>query len=107
MATLSPQPAGALTYAAATAGGDTLALGTATNRPVFLVRNGGSSRTVTLAGVNKCNLGFTHDQVVTCAAGDTEIVPAAQTIDRTPATSGNVTVTYDAVTSLTIALVSS
>jgi hypothetical protein len=48
MATITPQPAGALTYTAASGGGDTLALGTKTTRPVFLVRNGGSTITVTL-----------------------------------------------------------
>jgi hypothetical protein len=75
---------------------------------VFLVRNAsGGSITVTLAGINPCNQGFTHNQVVVCAVGDTEIIPAPQTIDRTPATAGNVGVTYSAVTSLTVAVVAS
>jgi hypothetical protein len=109
MATLTPQAPGTLTYAAASGGGDTLALGTKTSRPVFLVRNGsGSAITVTLAGINPCSQGVLHSQAVVCAAGaDTEIVPLPQVIDQTPATAGNVTVTYSAVTSLTVAVVAS
>jgi hypothetical protein len=107
MATITPQPAGALTYTAASGGGDTLALGTKTTRPVFLVRNGGSTITVTLLGVNPCSQGVLHNQVVSVPAGDQEIVPLPQTIDQTPATAGNVGVTYSSVTSVTVALVAS
>lgn len=106
MATLTPQTGSgnALTYASASAGGDTVAFGTGTNKPVILVRNAsGSSITLTLAGVNPCNQGFTHNVTATCAVGDTEIVPPANTISS----SGNVGLTYSASASITVAAVTS
>lgn len=104
MATITPvavNTAGAsLTLAAASGGGDTIATALAP-RVVFVVRNaGGSSITVTLAGVVACSQGSTHNVVVTCPNGqDTDIVVPGQCVN--PAT-GNVGVTYSAVTSVTV-----
>ena len=110
MATITPPAtsAGPLTYAAASAGGDTIAFGTAT-RPVILIRNAsGSSITVTMAGVNPCDQGSLHNVPVVCAVGDTEIDPPAQVIDASStATRGNVNLTYSATASITVAAVSS
>ena len=103
MATITPISAGgntAVTYAAASAGGDVVATGTS-SRTVFLVRNAGSSITVTLTAVNACSQGVLHNVVITCPAGDTEILipPNCET------TTGNCSVTYSSVTSVTIAAI--
>jgi hypothetical protein len=105
MATITPQTGSgqAVAYAAASGGGDTVAFGSATNRPLIIVRNAsGSSVTVTLAGMVPCSLGFTHSLAVTCPVGDTEIVPPPYTIDPAAATRGNVNLSYSAVTSVTV-----
>lgn len=112
MATITPQSSsGTITYTAASAGGDTVALGSATNAPRILVRNGGgSSINVTLTAVNPCSAGVLHNQVVACPVGDTAIVPNAFVIDTgnpTAANKGNVAVTYSATTSVTVAAVAS
>lgn len=103
MATITPVSAGSnaiYTYAAATSGGDTLATASA-QRTVLLVRNAGSSMTVTLTAVNTCSQGVLHNVVVTCAVGDTEIsIPA-----NVKNTDGTVAVTYSSVTSVTVAAV--
>jgi hypothetical protein len=110
MATINPQTGtgNALTYAAATAGGDTVAFGTA-SRPVILVKNGDtSSHTVTLAGKATCNQGFTHSVAYTVAAGaEVEILPPPNTVDTASATRGQVSLTYDAVTSVSVAALAS
>lgn len=110
MATINPQTGSGntVTYASASAGGDVVAFGTAT-RPVILVRNASAgSITVTLSGVNPCSQGFTHTIAYPCAVGDTEIIPPAYTIDASnTATRGNVSVTYSASASVTVAAVSS
>jgi hypothetical protein len=103
MATITAQAAstnGALAYTAATSGGDTIAAGTA-QRTTLLVRNGGSTITLTITAVNACSGGFLHNTVISCLAGDTEIIlPAvAQT------TAGNYGLTYSSVTSVTIAAI--
>lgn len=109
MATITPVTTSGtqLTYATASAGGDTVAFGAATNAPRILVRNSsGSSITVTLTAVNPCNQGSLHNQVVTCPVGDTPIVPLPQVIDTgtaNPANKGNVAVTYSASASITVA----
>jgi hypothetical protein len=112
MATITPQSSsGTVTYTAASGGGDTVALGSATNAPRILVRNAsGSSITVTLAAVNPCNAGVLHNQVATCPVGDSAIVPNAFVVDignPTAANKGNVGVTYSATTSITVAAVAS
>jgi hypothetical protein len=104
MATLTPVQStaagAALGYAAATVGGDSIAT-TGRSNVKFLVRNGsGASITVTLTGVQKCSRGFLHDTIVTVAAGaDETITIPGDTID--PVT-GNVAVTYSAVTTVTV-----
>lgn len=110
MATITPQTGSgnALTFAAASVGGDTVAFGNAT-RPVILVKNGDTvSHTVTLAGMVTCSQGFTHAVAYPVAAGaQVEILPPANTIDPNAATRGNVNLTYDAVTLVTVAAVAS
>lgn len=109
MATFTPQNLGAngaITYTVANAGGDTVAFGSLTNKPLIIVRNGGASPiTVTLAGKVACSLGQLHTLAVTCAVGDTEIVPPSYCIDVASATKGNVDLTYSAVTSVTVGAV--
>lgn len=94
-----------VTYAAATAGagGDTFRNG---GKERLHVRNaGGSPCVVTVHRPQTCNFGFSHD------TGTTVSVPAGQ--DRTLGPfdktyndgSGNVKVTYDQVTSVTVAVI--
>jgi hypothetical protein len=110
MATITPSntSGAAVTFAAASAGGDTVAFGSA-SRPIVLVNNtSGSTVTVTLTAVNACSQNFLHNQAATCPAGTiTEIVPNAAVIDGTPANRGNVLVTYSSATSVTVGAVSS
>lgn len=110
MATLTPTAgaSGQVTFAAASAGGDVVAFGTAT-RPVILVNNAsGASVTVTLTAKQACNQGFLHNVAVACAAGQvTEILPPAQCIDTASATFGQVSLTYSATASVTVGAVDS
>jgi hypothetical protein len=109
MATITPTTTSgsAITYAAASAGGDTVAFGAAT-RPIIVIRNASASPiTVTLAGVIACSQGFVHNQVVTCPVGDTDIDPQANVISLTPATYGQVNLTYSATASITVGAISS
>ena len=109
MATITPSSTSgsAVTFAAASAGGDTVAFGNA-SRPVILVQNGSAgSITVTLTAVNPCSQNFLHNQVVTCPVGTTEIVPSAAVISTSPATYGNVAASYSAATSVTVGAVAS
>jgi len=90
-----------LTYAAASAGGDVVVLGSA-QRATLLVRNGGTAPiTATFAAVSACSQGFLHNTVVTCAVGDTEV--AVPQVAITP--TGTASVTYSAATSVTVAAV--
>jgi len=90
-----------LTYAAASAGGDVVVLGSA-QRGTLLVRNtSAASITVTFAAVSACSQGFLHNTVVTCAVGDTEV--AVPQVAITP--TGTAAVTYSAATSVTVAAV--
>lgn len=104
MAVVTPVAASsntAVTYAAASAGGDTVTVGSS-QRCTFIVRNAsGSSITVTFTAVNACNQGFLHNTVVTCAVGDTEIAVPATAITAT----GTAAVTYSSATSITVAAV--
>lgn len=104
MATITPvsgvASGTALTYAAASAGGDTIAVG-ANPSVSLLVRNAGSSITVTLAGAINCSQGQLHNQVVTCPVGDTDILIPAHCVDS----NGHCAVTYSGVTSVTIAAI--
>jgi len=103
MATITAQAAStnaALTYAAATSGGDTIAGGSA-QRTTLFVRNAGSSITLTITAVNACNQGFLHNVVVTCGVGDTEVALPASCETST----GSFGLTYSAVASVTVAAV--
>ena len=104
MATITPIPASAnttVTFAAASAGGDTIACGSA-QRTVLMIRNAsGSAITVTLTAVNACSQGVLHNVIVSCAVGDTDIaIPTA-----TLTSQGNCAITYSATTSITVAAV--
>lgn len=106
MAALTIQTAGLTgltkTMAAASAGGDTFAND---GKTVFSVKNGGASAiTVTINSQHLCNQGFDHDLVVSVAAGSEISFPELD-IYRFNDTSGNVVVTYSAVTSVTVAAV--
>lgn len=106
MATLTPVSAtqtGAITYAAASAGGDAVSMGTRTTAALVVRNASGSAVTVTIAGAVPCNQGSTHNVVQSCPAGaDTEINVPSYTIN--PAT-GLSAVTYSAVTSVTVAVI--
>ena len=90
----------AITYVAAAAGGDTIA-GASAQRTTLLVRNGGSSITVTIAAVNACSQGFLHNVIVTCATGDTEVALPL----NCETVAGNYAITYSAVVTVTIAAI--
>jgi hypothetical protein len=105
MATITPQAvtvAGvAASFVAASAGGDTIAAGGNAKTRLHVINNSGSAVTVTFAGVVACNQGATHNATATVAAGATEYIQVpSQSIDPT---TGNVGVTYSAVTSVTVA----
>lgn len=104
MATITPvsiDTAGeAVTYAAATVGGDSIAAGIGNTNCKLLIINAGSSITVTLAGAVTCSQGALHNSVFTVAAGNTQIHIPAQCINPT---TGAVAVTYSSVTSVTVA----
>lgn len=108
MATINPQTVsgGAVTFTAASGGGDVVACGTAT-RPIILINNAsGSSVSVTMAGKVPCSQGSLHSVVVPCPAGAiTEIDPPANVIDAATATYGQVSLTYSATTSVTVGAV--
>jgi hypothetical protein len=110
MATITPTSASSnasITPAAASGGGDTLALGSSQRGVLNIVNASGSSINVTLTAVKTCNVGagFLHNVVIACAAGKTTPIGlsindpnTSQCIDS----SGNVAITYSAVTSVTV-----
>jgi hypothetical protein len=105
MATITPVAASAtgtaVTFAAASGGGDSLVANN--NRVALVVRNAsGGSITVTLAGSVLCSQGSTHNKVITCAVGDTEILIPSNTV---AADTGLVAITYSSATSVTVAAV--
>lgn len=85
--------------AACTGGGDTFNAG---NKTFLHVHNGdGSSHTVTVTETHLCDQGVEHDSVSTVAAGADVFIgpfPASKYGDG----SGIASITYDAVTSMTI-----
>jgi uncharacterized protein (UPF0333 family) len=90
----------AVTFAAASGGGDTVATGGKATR-LHVINSSGSAVTVTFTGVVPCSQGSTHNATATVAAGATEYVQIpAQCID--PST-GNVAVGYSSATSVTVA----
>lgn len=91
-----------VTYATAGASGDTFSNdGDTTLR----VKNGGaSSMTVTVSSLKPCDQGFTHDiQDTVPAGGELEIGPFSPV--RFNDKTGNVSVSYSAVTTVTVAAV--
>jgi hypothetical protein len=90
------------TYGAAAAGGDSFAND---GHTVFIVKNGGGSAcVVTVNAPTKCNHGFEHDVVVSVAAGATaQIGPFSP--QRFNNLTGLVDVTYNQVTTVTVAAV--
>lgn len=106
MANLATQRLGltgtTVTFVAASAGGDTL---TPAGGTFLHVKNGGvASINVTVDSVRPCDQGSDHDLVVAVAAGAEKLIPV-QDAARFANTSGLATVTYSAVTSVTVAAV--
>lgn len=70
------------------------------------VKNGGgSSITVTINSQTPCNYGFDHDMTVTVAAGAEELIGTFP-VNRFNDANGYVSVTYSAVTSVTVEAIS-
>lgn len=88
------------TFVAGSAGGDTFR----NNGTNFIhVKNGGaSSITVTIDSVEKCNHGFDHNLTVSVAAGAERIIGPFDE-KRFNNESGQVSVSYSGVTSVTVA----
>jgi hypothetical protein len=104
MATITPTSIAsnaAVTFQAATAS-DSLAGGTAQRVTLLVTNAAGSPITVTLAGVQACSLGATHNATLSVTNGTTaEFSVPAYCRDS----SGNTTVTYSSTTSITVAAV--
>jgi hypothetical protein len=86
---------------AAAAGGDTIATGGYADTQFIINNASGSTVTVTLACAIACSYGSTsaHNTAITVAAGTIKYVQVpANTVPQ----SGNVAVTYSAVTSVTV-----
>lgn len=85
-------------YAAATSGGDQFA----NDGKTFIhVKNGGTSKTVTIGSQVACNQGSTHNTAVAVSSGGEAMIGPFDP-SRYSDTSGNCQLTYSAVTSLTI-----
>ena len=107
MATITPVAGSSntvLTPQAATSS-DTLAMGTNQRCILQIINGSGGSINVTLAGTNTCNFGSTHNLVVACAVGTTPIEISGTLLQQVVSATGNVTVTYSATTSITVAAV--
>lgn len=108
MAVITPQAGSVrtgVTPAAASAGGDTLAMGSAQRCILNVVNASGSAITVTLTAVQTCSEGFLHNVTVTCAANKTTPIGVAQNDGATQNCidqNGNVAITYSATTSVTV-----
>lgn len=88
------------TYVAASAGGDSFVND---GRTVLHVKNGDTvAHTVTIVSAKTCNQGFQHNIQVTVGAGSDKMIGPFPT-DRFNNDSGQVSVTYDGVTSVTVA----
>jgi hypothetical protein len=102
VATITPTAASAntsITPAAASAGGDTVATGSG-HCTLYVVNASGGSINVTLAATQGCNIANQlHNLVVACAAGKTTPIFLPYYVEDA---SGNVAVTYSAVTSVTV-----
>lgn len=107
MATLSIQDfdlaGGALTYTSAEAGGDNFDW--SKDNRALLVKNGdASSHDVTLVAQRPCKFGVLHDKVVTVPAGETYVIDDIDRRFQNP-DDGMASVTYDAVTSVSVAII--
>ena len=88
-------------YGAAAGGGDQFAN---TGKAMLHVKNGASSKTVTVDSQTPCSQGVDHDAVVAIPAGEERMIgpfPKARFDDA----NGDVQITYSAVTSVTVAVV--
>ncbi len=100
----APSQAGTdVTFVAAAAGGDTLRPGDTTS---LRVRNGGTAAIiVTVDSIRRCDQGVDHNlDVPVPAGGEREIGPFPAA--RFAGPGGLVSVTYSAVTSVTVAVIS-
>ncbi|WP_228915908.1 hypothetical protein [Streptomyces sp. DH20] len=99
--TVAPLTGAALTYTAAASGGDTCQTGAGV---LLLVRNDdAASHTVTLATPGTVNGLAIADRDVAVAAGTEVAIPV--TNDYRDQSTGRASITYDGVTSVTVAVV--
>ena len=109
MATLTVQKSGvtaglAPTFSACAAGGDQFA--NPTGKVIAYLKNtNAATRTPTFDAPTKCNRDFTHDATGAVPATTGELIFGPFQIGFFNDANGNVQITYDAVTGLTIALV--
>ncbi|MFE2046633.1 hypothetical protein ACFXAZ_38130 [Streptomyces sp. NPDC059477] len=100
-ATVMPLTGAAVTYTAAAGGGDTAPTGVGV---LLLVKNGDSgSHTVTLVTPGTVNGLAIADRAISVAAGAEVGIPVTNDY-RNPST-GRAAITYDAVTSMTVAVI--
>jgi len=73
-------------------------------KEILIIKNGdASAHTATIASADDCNQGFTHNVEITVPAGEERVVgPFKQ---KRFNTSGQASITYDDVTSVTVAVV--
>lgn len=99
--TVAPLTGGTVTFTAAAGGGDTCQTGAGV---LLLVKNGDSSdHTVTLATPGTVNGLAIADRAVVVAAGAEVAIPI--TSDYRDPSTGRCAITYDGVTSVTVAVV--
>ena len=99
--TVAPLTGGTVTFTAAASGGDTCQTGAGV---LLLVRNeDASSHTVTLATPGTVNGLEIADRAVVVAAGSEVAIPV--TSDYRDSSTGRAAITYDGVTSVTVAVV--
>lgn len=90
-----------LTFVSASAGGDTVACSDTNPTFLYVKNGGGSSITVGCTAITKCSQGFSHDLATSIDAGSETIIKLdSRFINRQ---TGLVSVTYSAVTSVTVA----
>jgi hypothetical protein len=90
------------TFSAADSLGDTFDNG---GKTFLHVKNGDTvSHTVTINSTKPCNYGFDHDESVSVAAGDEQLIGPFNSV-RFNDQNNKVNVSYDAVTSVTVAAI--
>jgi hypothetical protein len=90
------------TFSAADSAGDTFVNG---GKTYLHVKNGDTaSHTVTINSIKPCNYGFDHDASVSVAAGGEELIGPFHSV-RFNDQNKKVNVSYDAVTSVTVAAI--